>query len=72
MRCELLLEACPVCVPQEESSVQVSRVERPFGALSLSLETGKLAKQAHGAVVARYGEWFDRQFAGAAVTPAAR
>src|SRR2546425_5056191 len=52
----LLLEARPVCVPQEESSVQVSRVERPFGLLPLSLETGKLARQAHGAVVVRYGD----------------
>jgi polyribonucleotide nucleotidyltransferase len=37
-------------------SVQFSRVERPFGAQSLILETGKLAKQAHGAVVVQYGE----------------
>jgi polyribonucleotide nucleotidyltransferase len=37
-------------------SVQISRVERPFGAGTLSLETGKIAKQAHGAVVARYGD----------------
>jgi polyribonucleotide nucleotidyltransferase len=36
--------------------VQASRVERPFGAQSLVLETGKLAKQAHGAVVVTYGE----------------
>jgi polyribonucleotide nucleotidyltransferase len=36
--------------------VQVSRVERPFGAQSLILETGKLAKQAHGAVTVRYGD----------------
>jgi polyribonucleotide nucleotidyltransferase len=36
--------------------VQVSRVERPLGAQSLILETGKLAKQAHGAVVVRYGD----------------
>jgi polyribonucleotide nucleotidyltransferase len=36
--------------------VQVSRVERPFGAQSLILETGKLAKQAHGAVQVRYGD----------------
>ncbi|MHB1424809.1 MAG: polyribonucleotide nucleotidyltransferase [Gemmataceae bacterium] len=33
-----------------------SRVERPFGAQSLILETGKLAKQAHGAVLVQYGE----------------
>jgi polyribonucleotide nucleotidyltransferase len=37
-------------------SVQFCRVERPFGAHSLILETGKLAKQAHGAVVVQYGE----------------
>jgi polyribonucleotide nucleotidyltransferase len=37
-------------------SVQFSRVERPFGAQSLILETGKLAKQAHGAVLVQYGE----------------
>jgi polyribonucleotide nucleotidyltransferase len=37
-------------------SVQFSRVERPFGAQSLILETGKLAKQAHGAVMVQYGE----------------
>jgi polyribonucleotide nucleotidyltransferase len=36
--------------------VQASRVERPFGAQSLVLETGKLAKQAHGAVQVRYGD----------------
>jgi len=36
--------------------VQVSRVERPFGSQTLILETGKLAKQAHGAVVVRYGD----------------
>ncbi len=36
--------------------MQAFRVERQFGAHSLSLETGKLAKQAHGAVVVRYGD----------------
>ncbi len=36
--------------------MQVSRVERPFGARPLVLETGKLAKQAHGAVMVRYGD----------------
>jgi polyribonucleotide nucleotidyltransferase len=36
--------------------VQPSRVEHLFGSQSLSLETGKLAKQAHGAVVVRYGD----------------
>src|SRR5262252_1959753 len=37
-------------------SVQFCRIERPFGAQQLALETGKLAKQAHGAVVVQYGE----------------
>ena len=36
--------------------MQASRVERPFGANNLSIETGKLAKQAHGAAVVRYGD----------------
>ena len=36
--------------------MQVSRVERPFGQSNLHLETGKLAKQAHGAVVVGYGD----------------
>jgi polyribonucleotide nucleotidyltransferase len=36
--------------------VQESHVERPFGRQTLSIETGKLAKQAHGAVVVRYGD----------------
>jgi polyribonucleotide nucleotidyltransferase len=36
--------------------VQSSHVERPFGANQLIIETGKLAKQAHGAVVVRYGD----------------
>ncbi len=36
--------------------MQFSRVERPFGANPLVLETGKLAKQAHGAVWVQYGE----------------
>jgi polyribonucleotide nucleotidyltransferase len=31
-------------------------VERAFGAQKLSIETGKLAKQAHGAVVVQYGD----------------
>src|SRR6516164_9133023 len=37
-------------------SVQFSRIQRPFGSQSLILETGKLAKQAHGAVIVQYGE----------------
>jgi polyribonucleotide nucleotidyltransferase len=36
--------------------VQAFRVELPIGDQSLSIETGKLAKQAHGAVVVQYGE----------------
>jgi polyribonucleotide nucleotidyltransferase len=36
--------------------VQASHVERPFGAQSLRIETGKLAKQAHGAVIVQYGD----------------
>jgi polyribonucleotide nucleotidyltransferase len=43
-------------MPEEDFSVQVCRVERPFGSQTLILETGKLAKQAHGAVVTTYGE----------------
>ncbi len=41
---------------KEERPVQVSHVERPFGAQPLILETGKLAKQAHGAITVRYGD----------------
>jgi len=37
-------------------SVQSCRVERPFGSQALILETGKLAKQAHGAVLVQYGD----------------
>jgi len=36
--------------------VQASRVEIPLGDRVLSLETGRLAKQAHGSVVVRYGD----------------
>ena len=36
--------------------MESTRVERPFGNNPLVLETGKLAKQAHGAVVVRYGD----------------
>ena len=36
--------------------MQASRVECPLGAQSLILETGKIAKQAHGAVIVRYGD----------------
>ncbi|HUV40906.1 MAG TPA: polyribonucleotide nucleotidyltransferase [Sedimentisphaerales bacterium] len=34
----------------------VCRVERQIGGKLLSIETGKIAKQAHGAVVVRYGD----------------
>jgi polyribonucleotide nucleotidyltransferase len=43
-------------VHREVSSVQACHVERQLGANKLILETGKLAKQAHGAVVVRYGD----------------
>jgi polyribonucleotide nucleotidyltransferase len=36
--------------------VQESRIEVPLGAANLTIETGKLAKQAHGAVLVRYGD----------------
>jgi polyribonucleotide nucleotidyltransferase len=36
--------------------VPVCRVERTLGSTTLSIETGKLAKQAHGAAVVRYGD----------------
>ncbi len=36
--------------------MQVSRVECTLGAHTISIETGKLAKQAHGAVVVRVGD----------------
>ncbi|MGL4423686.1 MAG: polyribonucleotide nucleotidyltransferase, partial [Gemmataceae bacterium] len=36
--------------------MQVTRVEKQVGQNTLILETGKLAKQAHGAVVVTYGE----------------
>ncbi len=36
--------------------MQACRVERTLGSAQLSIETGKLAKQAHGAAVVRYGD----------------
>jgi polyribonucleotide nucleotidyltransferase len=36
--------------------VQVSSVERTLGNQTLTLETGRIAKQAHGAVMVRYGD----------------
>src|SRR5262249_50544016 len=45
-----------LCRTSEGSPVQASRIERSVGANKLILETGKLAKQAHGAVVVTYGD----------------
>ncbi len=36
--------------------MQACRIERPIGQSNLIIETGKWAKQAHGAVVVRYGD----------------
>jgi polyribonucleotide nucleotidyltransferase len=36
--------------------VQATRVELPIGQSTLSLETGRLAKQAHGAALVQYGD----------------
>jgi len=36
--------------------VAVTRIEKPLGAGTLIIETGKLAKQAHGAVTVQFGE----------------
>ena len=36
--------------------MQAIRVEKQLGAHTLILETGKLAKQAHGAVIVRYAD----------------
>src|SRR5262249_41753635 len=41
---------------RRNQSVQASSVERTFGAQKLTIETGKIAKQAHGAAVVRYGD----------------
>src|SRR3954463_11864787 len=41
---------------REDNAVQVPRVECALGASTLILETGKLAKQADGAVVSRLGD----------------
>lgn len=40
----------------EVNTVQVLRVERTLGGRPLSIETGKIAKQAHGAAVVQYGD----------------
>src|SRR5579862_839135 len=45
-----------VPVVSEVLLVQACRVELPLGAGKLILETGKLAKQAHGAAVVTYGD----------------
>src|SRR5438876_7518029 len=42
--------------PSEDRTVQAFRVELPIGDTVLSIETGKLAKQAHGAVLVQFGE----------------
>ncbi|MHC4324830.1 MAG: polyribonucleotide nucleotidyltransferase, partial [Planctomycetota bacterium] len=36
--------------------IDFSRVEREIGGRTLSIETGKIARQADGAVVVQYGE----------------
>jgi len=36
--------------------LKVHRVEKEVGGIPLSIETGKIAKQAHGSVVVSYGE----------------
>src|SRR5262245_8104865 len=41
---------------REDKQVQAHRVERQFGDKTLSIETGKLAKQAHGSAVVQFGE----------------
>src|SRR3989442_3722642 len=43
-------------LPPEDSSVQACQVESQIGQLTLRLETGKIARQAHGAVVVRLGD----------------
>ena len=40
----------------EVITVQIHKVERTLGGKVLSIETGKIAKQAHGAVMVRYGD----------------
>src|SRR5271163_3902307 len=49
-----LVPACPSF--GEVQPVQPCRLERTLGAQSLIIETGKLAKQAHGAVLVQYGD----------------
>ena len=41
---------------EEENMFKTYRVEKQIGPNTLSIETGKIAKQAHGAVVVQYGE----------------
>src|SRR6266446_5738285 len=44
----------PIC--ERKSTVQASHVETNLGDKTLRIETGKLAKQAHGAVVVQFGD----------------
>src|SRR5260370_32552056 len=48
------LSFLPVC--ERSSTVQASHVETNLGGKTLRIETGKLAKQAHGAVVVQFGD----------------
>jgi polyribonucleotide nucleotidyltransferase len=41
---------------KEEDMFKTYKVEKQVGASTLSIETGKIAKQAHGAVIVQYGE----------------
>ena len=41
---------------KRENEMTVMRVEREIGGRKLILETGKVAKQAHGAVTVQYGD----------------
>ena len=40
----------------KDNMFEICRVEKEIGGKILSIETGKLARQAHGAVVVQYGE----------------
>jgi polyribonucleotide nucleotidyltransferase len=46
----------PLMLKEEENMFKTYRVEKQIGPNTLSIETGKIAKQAHGAVVVQYGE----------------
>src|SRR5207245_9415288 len=43
-------------ISETKSTVQASHVETNLGDKTLRIETGKLAKQAHGAVVVQFGD----------------